>query len=149
MWRMLHTLAERLGRAPLTIQQHDERHIWLSFMRLLEHVMPCVRCRMHYRDYVLRYPLDRSMGFVGEPLRRAASFWLFRLHNEINAQNRKSLVPIEALEGMYSKRPQSELQLDVQELAHHLNDAAQARLIQPDGLRAFRAQLVRLRQTTG
>lgn len=149
MWRMLHTLAQRLGRTPIVVQMNDERYIWISFIRLIEHVMPCARCRFHYHDYLQRHPAERSMGFTGDTLRNAATTWLHRLHNEVNTHNRKVIVPFEDLEGMYRLRHQSELQMDITELTPILNEAAQARLISGEGLRAFRAQLVRLRQTTG
>ena len=51
-WKLLHTLAEHSGSAPMVGLRGDEVRAWKSLLTLLSKSLPCESCREHLQIYV-------------------------------------------------------------------------------------------------
>lgn len=86
MWTILHGLAQRAGRSILPA---DEIREWQKFLKVTGEVLPCDHCRDHYTRYITQYPLTQIKTFSPPQLKLFITNWLWVLHNEINADNKK------------------------------------------------------------
>lgn len=143
MWRILHTLAERLGKQTTAIQIQDEQRAWINFLRCVENVIPCKRCKAHYRDWSLKNRIDAAVHRI------SARNWLWKLHTEVNKDRQVEGVPVDEMEGLYGNRSQADLSKDVEECLQHLLNAVQRAHIVSESLRTFRHRLSLLRRFTG
>lgn len=102
LWKLLHGLAESLGRQTNAILAADEAHEIVFLLRDLEKVMPCQMCRQHYNAWRRNHPLEQLASLRGQALREAVRRWLYDLHENVN-QDRKiqSGIAFEDLAGLY------------------------------------------------
>lgn len=140
MWRMLHGLAEKLGKHTTMILIQDEERAWLHFLRSVENVIPCKRCKQHFRDWTLKNRIDGATG------RLAARAWLWGLHDEVNAERKVQGPPLNEMEAIYGGR---DVTRDVEECFGHLLNAVQRQQISSEFFRAFKYRLSLLRKFTG
>ena len=50
----------------------------------LQHVLPCEKCKEHYKQNIQTYDLNNSLGSRQELVK-----WLIDLHNDVNRDNGK------------------------------------------------------------
>jgi hypothetical protein len=84
LWKILHSLAESLGRQSNTILAADEAHEMVFLLRDLEKIMPCQLCRAHYNAWRKAHGLEQLAVLRGVPLRDAVRKWLYDLHENVN-----------------------------------------------------------------
>jgi hypothetical protein len=140
MWRLLHGLAEKLGKQTTMILIQDERRAWLHFLRSVENVIPCKRCKQHYRSWTLKNRIEDAT------VRTTARAWLWGLHDEVNSERKVDGPPLSEMEAMYEGR---DVTRDAEECFGHLVRAVQQQQITPESFRKFKFQLSFLRKFTG
>ena len=99
LWSILHGLAEKSGRAAMP---SDETREWIKFLKHTGDVLPCEKCRDHFRRYNQKYPITIFMTMPYSQFKEAIKTWLWRLHNEINTENGKPTFDYADLEKTYS-----------------------------------------------
>ena len=90
-WTFLHTVTYNYPENPT---EDDKRNFYNFFMNL-QHVLPCEKCRSHYKQNIQKYDLNNSLGSRQELVK-----WLIDLHNDINKDNGK---PVWSYSDVYNK----------------------------------------------
>ena len=102
LWKLLHGLAEKLGTQKPEILAADEAREMVLILRGLEVIMPCEKCRKHYKEYRVKNPYDLFAQRRGLGLKRNVREWLYNLHEMVNKRNGvDSRLLLEDLEPMY------------------------------------------------
>lgn len=142
LWRILHTLAERLGTQKNSILIADEQRAWMNFLHSVENAIPCKRCKDHYRRWSREHRIDAALT------KGAARKWVWGLHTEINAEQNKVGPELSEMDALYGERTSSDLTRDVDECLQHLTTASQRTHITTAALRSFKYTLSFLRKFT-
>ena len=58
-----------------------------DFFMNLQHVIPCEKCKTHYKQNIQKYDLNNSLGSRQDLVK-----WLIDLHNDINKDNGKPIL---------------------------------------------------------
>jgi len=102
LWKLLHTLAEKLGTQKPEILAADEAREIVLILRGLEVIMPCEKCRKHYKEYRVMNPFDIFAQRRGLGLKKGVREWLYMLHETVNKKNgTESLLLLKDMEPMY------------------------------------------------
>ena len=83
-----------------------------AFLRALGDVLPCPECRMHLQQYLRLHPPEPLIHDAQE-----ASRYCYDLHNYVNSETGRSLLPPEILERAYGVRIKSLKRQAVQQRA--------------------------------
>lgn len=137
LWRVLHTWAERLGRQTIPIMAADERRAWVNFLRTIEAVMPCAKCRLHFKAWRLKHPYERFL--TAYDIRSEAREWLWSLHEEVNAEKGATGLALEDLPVLYGTRSTEAQQTDLGAVKAVFQRAAQGLQVPPTAVQAFKA----------
>jgi len=143
LWRILHTLAERLGSQKNGMLIADEQRAWMNFLQNVENAIPCRLCKDHYRRWSKEHRIDAAV------VKDAARKWVWGLHTEINTEQNKVGPELSEMADIYGERSSSDLTRDVDECLQHLTTATQRTYITPVALRSFKYNLSFLRKFTG
>ena len=143
LWRILHTLAERLGSQKNSMLIADEQRAWMNFLHSVENAIPCKRCKDHYKRWTKEHRIDSAV------VQDTARKWVWGLHTEINGEQNKVGPEFSEMGALYGERSSSDLTRDVDECIGHLTTAAQRTHIAPTALRTFKYTLSFLRKFTG
>jgi hypothetical protein len=152
LWRILHGLAERLGRQTAAILVADETRAWTQFLRATEAAMPCAMCRGHYREWRKQRPFEQiaaAASLGGEEYRNTARRWLWELHEAVNDRREvgaESRVDWLSLEETYRKQG---IQENVEILLRLLQQAALEGQIDGAAVREWRGRLAMVRRLVG
>ena len=141
LWRLLHTFAERLGRQTNYIGVQDERRSWIVFVRSVESVMPCAKCREHFQRWKRSHPLEQANSLAGEQLRIWATDWLYSLHDEVNKEKDIASPTREEVTAVYTPRTSRDQHDDIRILYELLQRASHYRLIDPAYILPFKTHL--------
>jgi hypothetical protein len=79
-WRLLHSVARGYPDEPTS----QDRRIYAQFFNSLQHILPCIYCRMSMTQYTRELPLTGS--YLDGP--RQLSLWIYKIHNRVNAKLR-------------------------------------------------------------
>jgi len=85
LWIVLHGYAEHAGSSIDWIQI-DEIRAWIHMLRLTEGVLPCARCRAHYKEWRLQHPLEDLLTRRDEMFKEDLRRWIWGLHESVNTQ---------------------------------------------------------------
>ena len=140
-WRILHTLADRLGRQTNYIGIQDERRVWMLFLRSVELVLPCAKCKQHFRSWKQRHPVEQANSLAGEQLRSWAKEWFYSLHKEVNDEKDVISPDREEVWKLFQARTLRDQQDDIRFLNDQLLKAMQLRLVDPPVVHTFRNNL--------
>lgn len=143
LWRLLHSLAERLGRQTIPLLATDEKRAWVNLLKAVGQVMPCLACRNHFREWSGRRPAERAV------VRDLAREWLWSLHNEVNRERNVTGPALELLPDLYGRRTSQELNDDYKKLLECFQTAVQQRMVPPEAFMTFKMRIVTLRQIVG
>jgi hypothetical protein len=118
LWRLFHLLAEVSDRRDITM-------LWRNFLRTSAAIVPCMKCRTHFQDYVSRHRFgDTSSTLPGKEVRALFRDQLRIFHNEVNQRLKKPIVSKEEYAVLYSpRRPRLETIAEVESLFAALNSA--------------------------
>jgi len=136
-------MAERLGKQTSIFLITDEIRAWTNFMKSVEHVIPCPKCRGHYKRWRLAHRIENAVN------REQARAWLWGLHNEVNEERRVANLPITDLAALYEKRTASAITRDYEDCITVFKNAVQQSVITGEALRNFKYTLLTLRALTG
>lgn len=147
LWRVLHTLAERVGRQVIPVLKTDEVRLWMRLLQHTEAIMPCSICRAHYGDWKKGHPLaivSQDYGLLQERSRK----WLWDLHNHVNTQKgvEGEVIPLEQLSSIYGTRAAADLQKDIDILTEVFKRSMLEGLILGHFVRAWKYDLTLLRK---
>lgn len=144
IWRVLHTLSchPSVGKTKAIVLARDERSAWLHMLKALAQIMPCDRCKQHYRDWFHEVGILKETMYVGD-LGAYVRGELFDLHCSANVDQGKepAPVPYADLEAAY---PPQKLTPIVQELEGSWSAALERRLIPLDSVRLWRRSVATL-----
>ena len=99
LWKVIHTLAEQSGCA-----EHEEESLaWWNMIRLLPRIMPCLRCSLHFQEWISTHNVHGILEKQGAEKREGLRRWFFDCHNRVNAQNNKAHLEVEKLSELYSQ----------------------------------------------
>ncbi len=146
LWRLLHTLAERLGAQTIPLLATDEKRAWVNFLRAVRHCMPCMTCRTHFRDWCLRNPLERFM--TSYVLKDDSREWLWALHEEINRERGVAGPALADLPVLYGGRTSTDINGDYKAVMDTFRDAVQQRKMNSDAFMDFKMRFATLRAIT-
>lgn len=80
-WKALHSMAFNYAKNPDKPTEAEKRDA-VDFYRLVERMLPCESCRVHYGKYINANPIDASS-------RDALTRWLYDCHSAVNERNKK------------------------------------------------------------
>lgn len=80
-WFFLHSVTMGFPDEP----SEEDKHHYLQFFKLLEHVLPCDICKKHYKTITKRNPLT----FSRLAHKKNIVEWLIQVHNEANIYAKK------------------------------------------------------------
>lgn len=92
LWIYLHTLSYSYPEEPSS----KERDEYNFFLESLKEVLPCEKCRIHYKEY-----LKKNEPKLGS--RKELSEWMIDLHNNVNKMNKKREYTYEEVNEIYKK----------------------------------------------
>lgn len=76
----------------------EEKNNYKNFFYSLKYILPCLKCRNHYKEYLKKNPLnDNIMDSKNNIL-----LWIVNLHNKINNFNNKKEISLNKLYKYYS-----------------------------------------------
>jgi hypothetical protein len=89
-WKFLHFIALAYPENPT----EEDKYKYKTFFTLLQDVLPCSLCREHYKQNLVKHPLDDDSLLTTDSLLH----WTIDMHNEVNiSNNKKSLSYEEAI----------------------------------------------------
>jgi hypothetical protein len=148
LWKILHTSAENLGKKAHPIIQTDEVTKWMIFLKQVEFILPCALCRTHYKEWMKKHPILQFAPLRGEELRDRARLWLFKLHENINAEKGlENPIGLEDLPRIYG--PLTTFQSDIERLISLLKENIQTGKLSVEAVWDFRKNFVYLRKLSG
>ena len=102
LWKILHSVAERVGSTSFVLYQSDERRLLVSLFKAVGKMIPCPTCKEHYNAYSkendLEVPLKTiSYFYMKDYIRK----WVWDLHNWVNQSNGKPEFPFDQVTPTY------------------------------------------------
>jgi hypothetical protein len=79
-WKLFHTVAIKYPLNP----SEDDIITHKMFYNSLQDVLPCKYCRMSYREYIAKRPVEKHLSS-----RESLFKWSYLMHNEVNGKLRK------------------------------------------------------------
>ena len=81
-WTFLHIVTYNYPENPT----NEDKSNYLNFFDSLKHVIPCNKCKGHYKENLKKYDLNNSLDSRQDLVK-----WLIDLHNDVNRDNGKSV----------------------------------------------------------
>lgn len=81
-WTFLHTVTYNYPENPT----EDDKRNFYNFFDSLQNVLPCEKCKGHYKQNIQKYDLKKSLGSREDLVK-----WLIDLHNDVNRDNGKKV----------------------------------------------------------
>lgn len=100
-WKALHSIAHNYAADPANPTSEERRDV-IDFLRLLEKLLPCPSCRVHYGKWLQSHPIDAST-------RESLVRWLYDLHSDVNRRSHKPNISYEEHKRDYSGWTQQDL----------------------------------------
>jgi len=98
-WTFLHTVTYNYPENPT----EDDKRNFYNFFMSLQHVLPCEKCKEHYKQNIQKYDLNNSLGSRQELVK-----WLIDLHNDVNRDNGKPVWSYSDVFNKYQRMYQSD-----------------------------------------
>jgi hypothetical protein len=141
-WKVLHTMAECIGRQPTLIQSNDEADAWMFLIKAQPFVMPCALCKQHFLEFIKIKPFGNLRTIQGESRRAWVTKWLWECHRRVNEMNQKSTPHLEDLAILYPKQP---LHMEIKDIVIMFQHAHSIQQLKSEDTNRWRQQLARLR----
>ena len=148
MWRLLHSVVERLGKQESAILIGDELRAWVNFLKAVEFTIPCQKCRSHYRSWRIKNRIEKFLIASSLTIRSEARAWVWGLHSEVNEERRVANVALSLIPSLYEKRTSLDITRDAEECITAFQNAVQQSFLPAEGFRNFKFTLSRLRVLT-
>ena len=101
LWKLLHGLAEHVGTSIIDMYKAEEKLAWIHLLKNTEKILPCPTCREHYKDWLKRMNPDVLKKYDDYQQRVWIRNFFWELHNEVNQENKKDILPFESLIKLY------------------------------------------------
>jgi hypothetical protein len=75
LWIFLHSMTLAYPNDP---SAEDKIRIKV-FIKSLSNVLPCEKCRLHFKKNLKKYPIDSALK-----TKETLIYWLYDIHNEVN-----------------------------------------------------------------
>ena len=98
LWRVLHGLAENLGKMLPPLMAADEAREMYFILKFVDTVMPCALCQGHYREWKKQRSIEGVPALRREELQDFVKRWLYDLHEHVNTTH---VVAYESLPELY------------------------------------------------
>jgi len=82
LWYVLHLMTFNYPEIP---NEYEKRHFHDFFVNL-QYVLPCLKCRYHYRQTLEKYPITPNLDNKNSLVK-----WLIDIHNEVNVSTGKPI----------------------------------------------------------
>ena len=82
LWYVLHLMTFNYPEIP---NEYDKRHFHDFFVNL-QYVLPCMKCRYHYRQTLEKYPISPHLDNKTSLVK-----WLIDIHNQVNISTGKPI----------------------------------------------------------
>ena len=89
LWTILHTLAEKGGKAVFSSFYEDERRQWINIFSVLPKMIPCAMCRQHTEEWIAANPIAAIKTMPYSQLGPWLIDWFYTFHEEVNARTGK------------------------------------------------------------
>jgi hypothetical protein len=143
IWRLLHTMScsPYVGQAMSAVAAQDERVAWLQLLKAQADVLPCARCRQHYREWFMAVGVVRNvMNVVGAEFGAYIRGSIFDLHCSANVNRGVAPAPIPYTD-LESAYPPCQLTPIVNELDATFNRAVELRAIPVERVKLWRRSI--------
>jgi hypothetical protein len=149
LWRLLHTLAEKLGKHTNSLLMTDERRAWISFLKAVEMAIPCPKCKAHYIKWRTVHKFEEFMTCPPASFREEARKWVWALHTQVNEERGVPNIDLLEVASMYENRSQQDLLKDSVDCIAAFKTAVQYTPLPVEALRNFKTAFTKLRGTLG
>ena len=78
------------------IATYKDKVLAIKYFKEVEKLLPCHKCRIHYRQNLKASPIEYHVDTRDE-----LSRWLINLHNKVNAKNGKRILSYEEASSLY------------------------------------------------
>jgi hypothetical protein len=143
LWKILHTLAEKLGNHSHRILVEDQRRAWVQFLKSIDSVLPCVKCQNHYKIWRKNNPVEVFLYLEGPNLRTQAREWVWKLHTSVNEN--KGITDNPELDSMESMYFDTYLQAEINKCFTSFKTAMVLRTLTNEKYQVFKKTLYTLR----
>ena len=75
-WFFLHSITFNYPEYP----SESDKEIYNDFFESLSHILPCEKCKYHYKDSLVKYPIQLDT-------RDELIQWMIDIHNDVNIRN--------------------------------------------------------------
>lgn len=93
-WPMLHYVTLAYPNDPSDDDKNDMRNFFITF----QNVIPCEKCRKHFKNHLEIFPLDANTLSSKTQLMT----WLVNMHNAVNAMLGKKKVDVDDMINKYA-----------------------------------------------
>jgi len=93
-WTFLHTITLNYPDNPTEEEKMNHK----DFFNNIKNVIPCPKCREHYKENLQKYPLDDVLESKEKLVK-----WLIDIHNEVNKSNNKKIYSYDEVIQKYDK----------------------------------------------
>lgn len=92
-WKFMHSVTFAYPKSNPT---NDDKENMVNFISACGKVLPCIKCREHFRKLLLDHPPHRYLGS-----REAISRWLVDRHNDVNIRLNKPTLDYDFVRRQY------------------------------------------------
>jgi hypothetical protein len=93
-WIFLHSVTLTYPLKPTK----EEMKNYYNFFMSLQYILPCNKCRYHYKQNLIKYPLSKDILSSKKKVIK----WLYDIHNNINRMNSKRNITLDEFYYKYS-----------------------------------------------
>lgn len=79
---------------------NKEKREYIKFFGALSYILPCLKCRIHYRRYIIKHPLNGDILKSKDKLIK----WILGVHNNVNQINNKKEITLNDFYKYYNKK---------------------------------------------
>lgn len=94
-WFSLHNITFNYPFQPTDEEKSDVK----NFFQLLNTVLPCKICRVHYMKHIYNYPIEPSLNCRADLIK-----WLIDIHNVVNKMLGKQIYTLEEVLQLYEEK---------------------------------------------
>lgn len=128
-WKTMHSVAFNYATDPFH-PSPEEQKAATDFFGSMVHLIPCEKCRGHYKTYLTANPIDADS-------REALSKWVYDLHSDVNKRKHVKNISYEEVKDDYSgwsrEKMEKFMNMGTQERLKKLADPHFGRKIQTHG----------------
>ena len=94
-WKFMHYVS--LGY-PIHPTNNEKEH-YKTFYESLQYILPCGKCAQNYAENLKQHPIDKSLDTRDNLIK-----WVIDIHNKVNTELGKPIVPYEDALNLYLKQ---------------------------------------------